>query len=194
MKTYTEQYLTKEKLSTINIQDIGWSVFTPLSNIKVELRNDFQDWELYSDIADGTMVCIWYTDIDYYCIDNTNWEYDATGRDEYMFEDYIDNLISDYDYYLVCAYNCTWDKRTGYKIVDEKRKIFDRNYDVSQYVIGSDVNGKILLLSELHHDCLTGHETFVVGLTEEDYHKLEDVNWETVIEFANQESKSLIRF
>lgn len=194
MITYAEQYFKKEKLVTTNLQDIGWSVFTPLSNIKVELRNDFQDWELYSDIADETMVCIWYTDIDYYCIDPYNYEYDVTGRDELVFKDYIDELIADHDYYLVCAYDCTWDNRTGYKITDNKYDICNRSYEVSQYVAGSSVDGNLLLLKEYHHDCPMGHSTLIVSMTDEEYYELEDSDWETVIEFAKEKSKSLIKF
>lgn len=189
MKTYAEKYHSREHLMNNDIQYIGAEVWTPYSNIKSELQNDFH----VSDEED--YVPIYYNDLDYYCEDTLNYDWCmGSDLDELMLRDFIDSVIGHYDYYLICAYNSNWMGQTGYKIEDNKYKIFQRSYDVSQYIVGASARGKSLLIREFSHDVPMGHETLIIGLTEKEHNKITNAEWEKVIDFADENSKTIIRF
>jgi hypothetical protein len=105
-------------------------------------------------------------------------------------------LIKPYDHYLVCAYHCRWDGVSGYKITDSLEDALYRDYDYHQYFIGGSRGGKTILLSESSHDVPMGHSVVVIGLTDKEYEKLSywDVDFETVIKFADENSKKIIDF
>lgn len=121
-------------------------------------------------------------------------EYDEDGEYidfiEYLYNDFIDTLIKDYNNYLVFVFNGNWLGQNGYRFVDCKEQCFSRSYDCSQYITGSNTNGKILQLKESSHDVPLGHKTLIIGLTDREYEKLEFADFETIENFAiNWENK-----
>lgn len=190
MKTFAEKYHSKESLMNNDIQYTGAMVWTPTSNIKIEMRNDFENLE-------NEMQLIYYYDLEYYCIDSTEYEWCiGSSFDELMFEDFVDSIIKDYEHYLICAYHSNWLGQTGCKIEDNKYNIFQRGYDVSQYIVGASVKGKALLVNEFSHDVPMGHRTLIIGLTEKEYGKLMDIelDWEKAVEFSDKISETIIKF
>lgn len=120
----------------------------------------------------------------------SNWDItdesgDVQDFDEIGFYEFIDDMIKDYDNYLIIAYSSNWLRQTGYKLESEKTDIFNRSYECSQYVVGGSVGGKVLKIREYHHDCPTGHDTVIIGLTDKEYEKITLADYfETVESFA----------
>lgn len=186
LKNFSERYV-KDK----NINDVGRYVWTPYLNIKSEYRDDF---EIYDD-EECASVSVSYTDINELLDDPFNYEWCmGSDFDEYEYEDFISELIKKAEHYLVCAYACTWDKRTGYKIVDELKDAFYRDYDCHQYYVGGSNGGKSICITEYSHDAPMGYMTLIIGLTNKEYEKLSywDIDFNTIIKFADEHSKKII--
>ena len=191
MKTYATRYFNPDWLKNINIRDYGSYVWTPYLNIKSEYRNDFEIF----DAEEYASVSVPYIEIDELLDDPLNYEWcmgSDFDEDEYM--DFISELIKTANHYLVCAYHCTWNGRTGYKFVDTLSDAFYREYDCSQYYKGGSRGGKSICISEYSHDVPMGHTTMIIGLTDKEYEKLSywDVDFDTVIKFADENSKKII--
>lgn len=195
MKPYALKNFSKEYVEKANIQQIGVNVWTKCSNIEKEYWSDFEiNEDGYTEWGDD-FVNVWLDEVDTVCIDPCEIEYCmGSDFDEWEFKDFINSLIKSADYYLVCAYNSNWLKQTGYKIVDSIEDAFYRSYDVSQYYRGGSSGGKSIVITEYHHDVPMGHSTIIIGLTNKEYDRLNhwDVDFETVLEFANRKSKSII--
>lgn len=191
MKIYATRYMSPEFIKKINIPEYGEYVWTPYLNIKEEYRNEFD----IDEDEEYASVTVWVCDLDEYCEDPYNYEYCmGSYRDEYMYEDFISELIKPYDHYLVCAYHCTWNGSNGYTIADSLKEALSRSYDYHQYFVGGSRGGKSIVLCESHHDVPMGHEVMVIGLTDKEYEKLSywDVDFKTVFDFAERNSKSII--
>lgn len=185
LKNFSEGYI-KDK----NIQQIGCYVWTPYLNIKSEYRDDFEIW----DDEEYASVSVPYTDINELLDDPFNYDDMDSDFDEYEYEDFISELIKKAEHYLVCAYACTWNRRTGYKIVDELKDAFYRDYDCHQCYNGGSQGGKSICITEYSHDVPMGYRTMIIGLTNKEYEKLSywDVDFNTVIKFADEHSKKII--
>ena len=190
MKAYALKYMSSDYLKNVNIRDVGSYVWTPYLNIKSEYRDDF---EIYDD-EEYASVSVPYIDLDELLDDPLNYEW-CMGSDfcEWEYEDFISNLIKSNNHYLVCAYGCDWRGRTGYKFVDELADAFARDYDCHQYYSGGSQGGKSIRITEYSHDVPMGHSTMIIGLTDREYDKLTLCeNFETIINFADRISKSII--
>lgn len=187
MKSYVEKYYDKEWIKGINIQEIGTYYSVPFENLKKEYKEEYEDIKN----EDGTLLLAEST-LNEMVENFDNVYFDYIDRDE--IEEFIDSLLANYNNYLVIAYNSTWRGQTGYNIVDSKNECFYRDYDVTQNVIGSSVKGKILKIREYSHDVPMGHDTIIIGLTDNEYEKLVYSNFESVIKFAQEKSKNVIDF
>ena len=190
MKIYATRYMNPEFIKKVNIPEYGEYVWTPYLNIKEEYRNEYD----IVDPEEYASVTVWVCDLDEYCEDPYNYEYCmGSYRDEYMYEDFISELIKPYDHYLVCTYNCTWNGSNGYTIADSLKEALSRSYDYHQYFVGGSRGGKSMMLCEYSHDVPMGHSTMIIGLTDREYDKLTLCeNFETIINFADRISKSII--
>ena len=191
MEIYATKYYNADWLKNLNIMDYASYVWTPYLNIKSEYRNDFY---IYDD-EEYASVCLKYIDVDEYLDDPFNYEWCmGSDFDEWEYRDFISQLIKPYNHYLVCAYHCTWDGASGYKIADSIEDALYRDYDCSQYFNGGSRGGKSMMLCEHSHDVPMGHRVVVIGLTDKEYEKLSywDVDFNTVIKFADEHSKKII--
>ena len=191
MKPYALKNFSEGYIKDRNIQEIGCYVWTPYLNIKSEYRDDFEIW----DDEEYASVSIPYADRDELLDDPLNYEWCmGSDFDEWEYKDFISELIKSANHYLVCAYHSNWLGQTGYKIVDDISDAFYRNYECHQYYIGGSSGGKSICISEYHHDAPMGHTTMIVGLTDKEYEKLSywDVDFETIIKFADENSKKII--
>ena len=191
MKIYATRYMSPEFVKKVNIPEYGEYVWTPYLNIKEKYRNEFY----INEDEEYASVPVWVCDIDEYLDDPYNYEYCmGSFRDEYMYKDFISELIKPYNHYLVCAYHCRWDGASGYKIADSLEDALSRDYDYHQYFMGGSRGGKTILLSESSHDVPMGHRVVIIGLTNKEYEKLSywDVDFKTVFDFAERNSKSII--
>ena len=102
-------------------------------------------------------------------------------------EDYeyiIEDLIKDAEHYLVYLPNSTWRGSSGCGIVNNKMDAFCRNYDFMQEVLAISKGNKAVLLKEYHHDVPMGHHSLVIALTDAEYRKLENTDFNTMEKFA----------
>lgn len=119
------------------------------------------------------------------------------GEYEYDEDDvveFLNQFLKEYDHYLVVAYNSNWRGQTGYRFTDNIIDTINRNYDVTQNIIGGTNSKKSLLIKEYHHDVPMGHETIIIGLTEKEYEKLDYSSVEDIIKFADTKRDKIIRF
>ena len=191
MKPYALKNFSERFVKDTNIQDVGSYVWTPYLNIKSEYRDDF---EIYDD-EEYASVSIPYIEKDELLDDPLNYEWCmGSDFDHWEYYDFISQLIKTTNHYLVCAYKCDWRGRTGYKFVDTLEDAFARDYDCHQYYSGGSQGGKSIRITEYSHDVPMGHSTMIIGLTDKEYEKLSywNVDFETIIEFANRNSEKII--
>lgn len=125
-------------------------------------------------------------DIDEYDID-----YDAVDWYDCECEldcnpDYADNFIKKAPAYLVWASGCRWDGASGYTIKRTFKDAISRSYDNTQYIEGQSKGRKVLYVSEHSHDVPMGSSTKYIALTDREYQRLQDSDWEAVESFASQ--------
>lgn len=162
-----------KSFKNFNLQELGCMYYTPISNLKEEHMDMVYteedtillDYDIFNMVKDVSLV-----------------EYDST--DDIIINEELDFIFPAYNHFLLVAYKHTWDKRTGYKIVNNKIDILFRDYDVSTYIIGASKNKKSILFKEFSHDCPTGNELLVIGLTDKEFEKIENCNFDKVLNFA----------
>ena len=134
------------------------------------------DYYFYDDDNDNYILTLNYYDYDeYYTIfKNYNFIFNYDLQ-----EDTINDLISqcfNYDYYLLFSRDYGWDARQVYKIVNNDIDLFYRDYDINLYYENSSKNGKIIKMLETSHDAPMGSTFYYIGLTSNEYEKIEEKN------------------
>lgn len=180
MKTYVEKNFGKDYLKQMNIQEVGVYYDVPIKDIYEDKRDEFD----YEDLDDSVLLDKISIDSGCYVENFDNIEYDYT--DEIEIEDTIMQLMNykKYNHYLVVLFNSRWTSASGYKIFDNYKECFYRDYDVNMYVKGSSRSGKYLKLREYHHDVPMGHDSIIIGLTDREYEKLDNMNIYEIINFG----------
>lgn len=108
-----------------------------------------------------------------------------TDDDEDTVEHVMSWFIKPAKHYLVFAFNCRWNGASGYSIVDDIKDTIHRSYDVTITPRHVSRYGKTLICRESSHDVPTGAETIIIALTDAEYRKLSEADFETVQAFAN---------
>ena len=179
MKSYMEKEFNKEYLKKIDIQQLGTYYTVPIKDIYEDKRAEFDENE------DGTVSLDYVTVYSGEYIENyDNVEYGYT--DEWEIDDILNNLMNykKYNHYLVVLFNSRWTGASGYKIFNDYMECFYRDYDNTMYVKGSSRSGKYLKLREYHHDKPMGHDSIIIGLTDREYEKLDNMNIDEIIDFG----------
>lgn len=175
-------------LKNTDIQEYGRYVTTRITNIKDELKGDYcpyedewnnEDWYVTIGINDMEVL-----------IDETDFE-DYGEYDEYELDELIGNLIKKAKHYLIVGYGSNWRGQTGIKFANDIKECFLRNYDCSQYVLGGSIGKKVLSIKESHHDCPMGFECIIIALTDIEYNKLQNAEFNEVVEFADTFRKKI---
>ena len=99
---------------------------------------------------------------------------------------WLEDLIKEADHYLVFASGCRWDGASGYKICDDVLDTIARDYDVVIYPRTATRGGKCLVCHEASHDVPMGSTTTIVALTENEYERLKDAEFEAVARFVEK--------
>ena len=107
-------------------------------------------------------------------------------------DDLLDSLMAKANHYLVFAYNCRWNGASGFKIVSTIRSAVSRSYETTQTVLNVSPKGKSVLLHESSHDVPMGAHTVIIGLTEKEYSRLEDEEFDAVQAFADSHIARLV--
>lgn len=184
MKTYIDKYFSRDFLKNTDLQKVGVYYYVPVENVKKEKLDELDDW----DYEGKNYVSLDYNTI-YNCDDFVNdyngIEYDYTDEVE-MYDVYNYLMSQKYNKYLVVAFNCTWSGASGYSFKDDYVDCFIRDYDSTMYVTGSCKSGKYLKLRESHHDVPCGHTTIVIGLTDNEYKRLENKDVDYIINYGKE--------
>ena len=142
-----------------------------------------QELEKNYDIdADCTVLRLCESDILKYNIPEEAIDFDSFEFDEYELESILIDNIGKFPYYLVFANGCTWNGDSGYTFCNDIIKTVYRPYDISLSIIENIKNG--ILCMESSHDVPTGSKTYIIGLSEEEYEKLEDSDFNDIKDFV----------
>ena len=182
--SYLSKKFNMEQLRKIDIQKIGVYYTTDFDNVKAEFREEFEDY-----IDENNIISISADNLDKLKEDSY---IEFLDTDEREIEDFIEDILKTYNQYLVVAFNSRWTGATGYKFITDKTSAFYRNYECSQYVVNGSAKGKTLLIKEYHHDVPMGHNTIIIGLTDNEYEKISEFCIEDIIKYAETMKKVLI--
>ena len=175
-----------KKTKDIDLQQVGTYYSVPIKDIFEEKRKEFD----FENLDDYILLNKYSIDSGEYVENYNNINYEYT--DELEIDYYFHQLMNykKYNHYLVVLFNSRWNGASGYKIFNNYMDCFCRDYDNTMYVKGSSKMGKYLKLREYHHDNPMGHDSIIIGLTDREYEKLDNMNIEQIIDFA---TKSLLK-
>ena len=175
-----------KKTKDIDLQQVGTYYSVPIKDIFEEKRKEFD----FENLDDYILLNKYSIDSGEYVENYNNINYEYT--DELEIDYYFHQLMNykKYNHYLVVLFNSRWNGASGYKIFNNYMYCFCRDYDNTMYVKGSSKMGKYLKLREYHHDNPMGHDSIIIGLTDREYEKLDNMNIEQIIDFA---TKSLLK-
>lgn len=136
---------------------------------------DYEEGE-YQNI-DGQSISDWKLE------DYVVWE--SADFDDLECQDLLESWVGRHHHYLVFASGCRWNGASGYTICDNVLDTIRRNYDVT-ICYRKHIEGRALICDESSHDVPMGSTTIIVGLTDDEYEKLEDAEFSEVEAFAEQ--------
>ena len=163
-----------------SIEDLCTICDVPLSRISKEARQ-----ALYCDydVDDDEYVSLSQCDIDKYELWN-DVDYSEFDNDEQ--ESLLSGVIKEAKHYLVFAYGIRWDGADGYTFCDSAAGIMRRSYECSHYIREASAGGKTLKFVEASHDVPMGALCYAVALTDSEYDRLSNADWNTVAAFAEK--------
>lgn len=151
-----------------------------LSKVSPELRtkliNDAgldEDQRTYTESGDN---------LEYYHIPAEAVNWDSAWFDGDELSELLTENIGKFPYYLVFAKNCTWNGSSGYTFCDKIVNTCYRDYDVTLILEKTGKNA--ILCTESSHDVPCGAPTYIVGLNEKEYNKLQDASFDDIEKFA----------
>lgn len=143
------------------------------------IDEQFNQWKQGEDIVISGVSS---ANIEKYNLEDYVKDYDE--YDEVLLGEYLIDKIGKYPHYLVFASGCRWNGASGYTICDNILKTVSRDYDISLYEDKPLKNG--YAFTESSHDVPMGSTTYIIGLTEQEYERLEDAEFNEVEEFVNK--------
>ena len=121
-------------------------------------------------------------DIDRYGIDSSAVDWDSGEFIEEELEWLLESYLNSHPHYLVFASGCRWNGASGYTFCENITDTVKRNYEIS--LVLEEQGESSIKCIESSHDVPTGSTTIIVGLTEEEYERLEDAEFSEVEKFA----------
>lgn len=98
----------------------------------------------------------------------------------------LEKLIKPAPHYLVMAHNVRWTGASGYKITERIGETINRGYEASIYPVAVSKGGKCLICRESSHDNPMGAQTSIIALTEREYERLKNADWEKAAAFEEK--------
>lgn len=164
----------------LNILDSVTYYSVNLEKVDSEIKKKMD--EEYGSLDGETFLSISMHDIDKFNID-----YDAVNWDSSEFMDdelewLLESYLNNHPYYLVFASGCRWNGASGYKICSDIKDTVYRGYDVT--LILEEQGKNCIKCRESSHDVPMGSTTIIIGLSNEEYEKLEDAEFDEIEQFA----------
>lgn len=149
--------------------------------IKQKLADDVGDLDI-KDSDEPDWLNMTLHDIDRYGInsDAVDWESGEFMEDE--LEWLLESYLNSHPHYLVFASGCRWNGASGYTFCEKITDTVKRPYEIS--LVLEEQGESCIKCIESSHDVPTGSTTIIVGLTEEEYERLEDADFSEVEKFA----------
>lgn len=122
------------------------------------------------------------SDINRYGITTEAVDWGYCEFDSVRLENELRSWIRDYPHYLVFAYNCRWDGSSGYKFADRLSDTVARSYEIA--ICPDHEIRKGVACIEYSHDVPQGAMTYIIGLTEREFTRLSNADFDTVETFA----------
>lgn len=155
-----------------------------LSNDKIlELRES-----LSINTEDDTKIYMSKTNIEKFDIPDIAIDYDSLDFDEDELEYILEEYLGSHNFYLVFGNNIRWNGESGYTIVDNIIDTVKRNYDCSINII-ENPNKDVIICMESSHDCSTGSQVIIIGLTNQEYELLEELDFDDISNFVETKCK-----
>lgn len=109
-------------------------------------------------------------------------DYDSFEFDEEELESVLTDLLGKHPYYVVLASGCRWNGSSGYKICKNILEVCYRNYDIT--LILQEKHKDAIKCIESSHDVPTGSPTYIIGISQEEYNRLIEAQFEEVVKFV----------
>lgn len=164
----------------INLKDIGVFYSVPNEDIREELQ------EFYCDEENSSYTMVEGVELSQVVKNTNNIKYIDTDDDHIK---YVLGLLMDYkkyNHFLMVGYGSNWRGQTGYKFIHYYFDAFYRDYDCDLFYQSSSTNGKVLNLTEHSHDVPMGFTTQIIGLTDKEYERLVNANFDSIMKFAKK--------
>lgn len=111
-------------------------------------------------------------------------EYESAEFDDLECTDLLESWIGNHSHYLVFANGCRYNGASGYTVCNKILDVLRRPYEAT-FIYKNHIEGRALICSESSHDVPMGSTTVIIGLTDEEYDKIEyDFDFNEVKEFV----------
>ena len=138
----------------------------------------------YGGLEDeGAYIRMSEDNIDYYNVPSEAVDYSDGDFDEYELEAIMSDILGNYPHYLVFAAGCRWNGASGYKVVEDVKETCYRGYDITLEL--KERGKRKALFRESSHDVPMGSTTYMLGITEEEYDRILDMEFNEVEEFVD---------
>lgn len=133
-------------------------------------------------IEEDPIITLSGEDIEKYNVTANAVDYDSAEISYDMIEEELIDKIGKFPHYLVFASNCRWNGASGYKFCGDILDTIQRPYEISLYIIKEYTN--CIECKESSHDVATGSPTYICGITNEEYEKLEYADFNDIYQFV----------
>lgn len=166
----------------LNILDSVTYYTVDLEKIDDETKKRMEEDFGSLDEENSPYLSITMHDIDRYDIDSNavNWDTGKFMEDE--LEWLLESYLNSHPHYLVFASGCRWNGVSGYTFCEDIKDTVYRNYDITLTL--EEQGESCIRCRESSHDVPMGSTTIIVGLTEDEYERLEDAEFEEIENFA----------
>lgn len=110
--------------------------------------------------------------------------YDTFNFDEQLIYDYLSVVIGKYNNYLTYQEKCTVHNIPGFKVHSELEQT-PIAVDASEIYVVKEYDNKAIKLLVNSHDYPTGVEVCIIGLSDNEFYKLNDASFNKIQEFVN---------
>lgn len=165
----------------LNILDSVTYYKVDLEKIDAETRKRIE--EDYGSLEeDNSYITITAHDIDRFNINSeaVDWHTGEFMEDE--LEWLLESYLNSHPHYLVFASGCRWNGSSGYMFCEDIKNTVYRNYDITLTI--EEQGESCIKCRESSHDVPMGSTTIIVGLTEDEYERLEDAEFDEIEDFV----------
>ena len=182
-----QKYTIPDHLKGVNLCEVGTYCEVDGQEMPEECKKRLQDAGY--DFNQDDLITVWGPDVERFDIpyDNALWE--SSWYDQEQADEMLAVLVRPANHYLVFASGCRWHGASGYKFADSIRECISRGYDATIEPESVSPGGKTLVCRESSHDVPIGSTTYIVALTNREYERLRNTEFDAVYQFVQKTAK-----